>query len=334
MPRPSSMASSSLLLGAVLLLISACAYPAPRGSMPLYAMDTTWFNDPIGGIGPWKEADRGAAMRAARDRQARWERAGRARAPRVRARGGSPRSLNTGVVSVAAGAPESPRARSDSRGRKNWRERRRNRRARQLASARGQEQRRVKAPLTHIAPMEEPKSPKKPKSGLLLGDGTVPEELVIAAQRVVGIRDGLVGPAFMRHVLTVAAIEGAELEAAEIWKVLKADGRGGLDPTEAERGDLAFFRETHDLDGDGRADRQVTMAAIVERNRGGGSLVCIGEVHGEVIRFVVTPGHPDIRRSEAEGVELNAPLRFRSLGDEADAPLWSGQLFVGLGRVH
>ncbi len=115
--------------------------------------------------------------------------------------------------------------------------------------------------------------------------------------------------------------------------MLKDEDRTFSDPDDVQPGHLAFFHSTHDLDGDDRADNALTMAAVVERIRPSGVMVCIGEIHGEVQRFVVDPRRPRVRRDEGSGEMVNTPLRWRSMGEASGSSLLSGALVRGFARM-
>jgi hypothetical protein len=187
-------------------------------------------------------------------------------------------------------------------------------------------------PPARIAPAPEP----GPRTRPLLGDGSVPGELLAAAQRVLGVRDGFGDRSFLAHLLSVAAVD-VDASAprprynAAVWAELTRSGRT-FEAATPEPGDLAFFHRVDDLDGDGSADDPFSAVAVVERVLPSGVILCIGEVHGEVRRFSLDPARPWAVRDEATGEEVNSPLRRRSLKDPPGTVVLAGGLLAGYAR--
>jgi hypothetical protein len=164
-----------------------------------------------------------------------------------------------------------------------------------------------------------------------LGDGSPPSEFLSAAKRLLGIRDGFLKKSFLRHLLSVAAIDVPiraphNLYAGQVFESLRARGHqvGDVRP-----GDLVFFRDTkrpgHPSAGD------FTAAAVVESRGPDGVVVCIGWVLGEVRRFHMDPTRPHLRREEAGHRRINDVIRARSLS--ASGPALAGELFLGAIRL-
>ncbi|MCB9729354.1 MAG: CHAP domain-containing protein [Deltaproteobacteria bacterium] len=191
-------------------------------------------------------------------------------------------------------------------------------------------------PTARIAPAPEPPPVDQPLTRPLLGDGSVPGELLAAAQRVLGVRDGFGDRTFLAHLVSVAAvpIEASAPRArynAAVWEELARSGRT-FDAGRPEPGDLAFFHRVDDLDGDGSANDPFSAVAVVERVLPSGVVICIGEVHGEVRRFALDPTRPWVVRDEATGEEVNSTLRRRSLEDPPGTAVLAGGLLAGYAR--
>ena len=98
-------------------------------------------------------------------------------------------------------------------------------------------------------------------------------------------------------------------------------------------GDLVFFNDTHDRNGNGRWDDPLTHIALVVDVEPDGTVVFahaglssgrgLGRLH---------VGQPFVRRS-AEGKEINSYLREPARGDPPTAGYLAGALWVGFARV-
>ncbi len=90
-------------------------------------------------------------------------------------------------------------------------------------------------------------------------------------------------------------------------------------------GDLAFFHDTYDRDGDGRADDPFTHVALVEAIDG--RRYTLVHVMGRtVVRSAMDLGHPGARRA-------NDPVRARRRSDPAGTRRLAGELFAGFGAL-
>lgn len=94
-------------------------------------------------------------------------------------------------------------------------------------------------------------------------------------------------------------------------------------------GDLVFFRETYDLNRDGRINDGLTHVGLVESIDDDGTVIVIHRVARGVVRYRMNLSHPDFATS-AEGKPLNDYLRERG-GD--GKPLLTGQLFYSYATV-
>ncbi len=191
--------------------------------------------------------------------------------------------------------------------------------------------------LARIAPAPKPQAPARPAPPRVeLGDGSVAGELISAARRVIGLHGDVGGRSFLAHLLTVAALDvdvtaPARRYAAAVWHAFDADGRVLAPGDRVAPGDLAFFHHTTDADGDGRGDA-FSAVAVVEAVGDAGLLTCIGEVHGKIRRFVVTPSRPWVRRDERTGAAVNTVIAGRRRGHSGDEPTLAGALLGGFAR--
>ncbi len=152
---------------------------------------------------------------------------------------------------------------------------------------------------------------------------------VEAASALLGT-PGLQDRAFVAHVLRAA---GQDLEvdrnrpyAPALYELLQH--RGLLVQTGAALpGDLIFFKNTADLNSNGRPDDGVTLVGVVERIDGS-RVVLIAQRAGKVRRLAVDPSRPELVR-DAHGEVVNTRL-VRWPG--SDGPLTAGQCLAGFAR--
>jgi peptidoglycan DL-endopeptidase CwlO len=113
------------------------------------------------------------------------------------------------------------------------------------------------------------------------------------------------------------------------WRWTSAHGRlfrtGRPDP-----GDLVFFHDTYDRDGDGKLDDGLTHIALVESVDGDGTVSIIHRVSRGVMRYRMNLDHPELRRDPRSGRLFNDWLRGSS---GRGTPVLTGQLFATFGAV-
>jgi probable lipoprotein NlpC len=97
-------------------------------------------------------------------------------------------------------------------------------------------------------------------------------------------------------------------------------------------GDLVFFHDTYDRNGNGEADDGVTHTGLVEEVRPDGTVVFLHRGGRVVMRGQLDLAAPDVARGPG-GEPRNSALRVARRGDPAGQPLLAGQLFAGFGRV-
>ena len=141
---------------------------------------------------------------------------------------------------------------------------------------------------------------------------------------------GLQDRAFVAHVLRAA---GQDLEvdrnrpyAPALYELLQKRGllvSSGV----ALPGDLIFFKNTADLNSNGRPDDGVTLVGVVERIDGS-RIVLIAQRAGKVRRLAVDASRPELVR-DARGEVVNTRL-VRWPGSEG--PLTAGQCLSGFAR--
>jgi NlpC/P60 family len=92
-------------------------------------------------------------------------------------------------------------------------------------------------------------------------------------------------------------------------------------------GDLVFFNNTWDYNGDGKVNDPLTHVGIVERQESDGTVVFISRVAGAVERYRMNLGLPHVHKS-ASGRILNDYLRRKDVIDHAKTPYLAGELFA------
>jgi hypothetical protein len=150
---------------------------------------------------------------------------------------------------------------------------------------------------------------------------------VEAAQALLGT-PGLQDRAFVAHVLRAAAqdiaVDSKAVYAAALWGRVEPHK---LASTEVRPGDLVFFRDTADINGNGKADDGVTMVGLVEQVRGQ-HVIFIAQRAGKVRRLAVDASRPLVIR-DPSGEVINTRL-VRWPGSEQ---AWTtGQCLSGFAR--
>ncbi len=96
-------------------------------------------------------------------------------------------------------------------------------------------------------------------------------------------------------------------------------------------GDLVFFNDTSDRNGNGLVDDPLTHVGIVEEVLPGGAVRFLHRGSHGVARGIMDLAHRD-RDRDAAGATLNTPLRLARRGDPPGTRYLSAQLFAGYGR--
>lgn len=95
-------------------------------------------------------------------------------------------------------------------------------------------------------------------------------------------------------------------------------------------GDLVFFDNTWDYNGDGLINDPLTHVGIVERQERDGTVVFISRVAGAIERYRMNLALPHVHRTE-EGRVLNDYIRRKDPGDPLNTTYLTGQLFAAFG---
>lgn len=97
-------------------------------------------------------------------------------------------------------------------------------------------------------------------------------------------------------------------------------------------GDLAYFDDTWDRNGNGRLDDPLTHVGVVESVDPDGTIHIIHLVGRGIVRDPMNLMRPHDRYDE-RGKPLNAWLRAKGRRDTSDTPRLMGELFAGFGTV-
>ena len=95
-------------------------------------------------------------------------------------------------------------------------------------------------------------------------------------------------------------------------------------------GDLVFFDNTWDYNGDGIVNDPLTHVGIVERQEPDGTIVFISRVAGAIERYRMNLALPHVHRT-VEGRLLNDYIRRKDLDGPANSAYLTGQLFAAFG---
>ena len=92
-------------------------------------------------------------------------------------------------------------------------------------------------------------------------------------------------------------------------------------------GDLVFFNNTWDYNGDGKVNDPLTHIGIVERQEPNGTVVFISRVTGAIERYHMNLGLPHVHKT-VDGRILNDYLRRKNVIDPAKTRYLTGELFA------
>lgn len=97
-------------------------------------------------------------------------------------------------------------------------------------------------------------------------------------------------------------------------------------------GELVFFDNTWDFNGDGQVNDPLTHVGVVETVERDGTVVFLSRVAGAVERYRMNLRQPHRHRAD-DGRVLNDYLRRKRGGDAAGGAYLTGQLFAGFGAL-
>ena len=141
---------------------------------------------------------------------------------------------------------------------------------------------------------------------------------------------GLVSGVFDQIGLPVmASARSGDNGVSAIYRFTQQHGRIFKD-REPAPGDLVFFRETYDLNRDGRSNDGLTHVGIVEAVMQDGTVKVIHRVERGVVRYRMNLRKPTVRVDPWTGVAVNDFLRTPGSGEKL---VLTGQLFAAYGSL-
>lgn len=126
-----------------------------------------------------------------------------------------------------------------------------------------------------------------------------------------------------------SAVDGAANGVRLIYNHLRTHGRLHRGPV-VQAGDLVFFDNTWDYNGDGRINDPLTHVGIVEAVEADGTIVFISRVAGAIERYRMNVAQPHVHRT-ADGRLLNDYMRRKHWRDEEQTSYLTGELFAAFG---
>lgn len=169
--------------------------------------------------------------------------------------------------------------------------------------------------------------------------------IVRSAARLVGARTvelngrrinydcaGVTRAVFLEHGIDLYESRTADRQANGvrlIYNHIREYGRVHQGPA-VKPGDLVFFDNTWDSNGDGKINDPLTHVGIVERQDRDGTITFISRVAGAVERYHMNLGLPHVHRT-TEGKILNDHLRRKYASAADQAGYLTGELFAGFG---
>ncbi|HWP34884.1 MAG TPA: NlpC/P60 family protein, partial [Thermodesulfobacteriota bacterium] len=146
---------------------------------------------------------------------------------------------------------------------------------------------------------------------------------------------GLTRAVYLLHGIDL--YDGAETgDAANgvrlIYRHVAARGRIHRGP-EIRPGDLVFFHNTWDRNGDGRVNDLLTHVGIVERVEPDGTVVFVSRVSRGIERYRMNLRAPHLHRGPG-GRVLNDYMRRKWRGDPAGMRYLTGELFAAFGTLE
>ncbi len=125
------------------------------------------------------------------------------------------------------------------------------------------------------------------------------------------------------------AADGKTNGVGLIYTHVRKHGRLHRGPV-VQAGDLVFFDNTWDYNGDGLVNDPLTHVGIVERVESDGTIVFISRVAGAIERYRMNVAQPHIHRT-TEGRLLNDYMRRKHWRDGEHTAYLTGELFAAFG---
>lgn len=143
---------------------------------------------------------------------------------------------------------------------------------------------------------------------------------------------GVTRAIYLAHGIDLYAggtVDGRTNGVGLIYNHIRKNGRLHRGPV-VQAGDLVFFDNTWDFNGDGLVNDPLTHVGIVEQVEQDGTIVFISRVAGAVERYRMNVAHPHVHRT-ADGRLLNDYMRRKHWRDGAQTAYLTGELFAAFG---
>ena len=140
---------------------------------------------------------------------------------------------------------------------------------------------------------------------------------------------GVTRAVFLKHGIDLYGGEQSDPYANGVRIIhahIRQQGRFHKGPV-AYPGDLVFFNNTWDYNGDGKVNDPLTHIGIVERQEPDGTIIFISRVAGAVERYHMNLGLPHIHKT-SDGRILNDYLRRKDAIDPSGTHYLTGELFA------
>jgi len=140
---------------------------------------------------------------------------------------------------------------------------------------------------------------------------------------------GVTRAVFLKHGIDLYDGELSDSHANGVRIIhahIRQQGRFHRGPV-AYPGDLVFFNNTWDYNGDGKVNDPLTHVGIVEQQESDGTVIFISRVAGAVERYRMNLGLPHVHKT-ADGRILNDYLRRKNALDRANTRYLTGELFA------
>lgn len=140
---------------------------------------------------------------------------------------------------------------------------------------------------------------------------------------------GVTRAVFLKHGIDLYGSSASDSEANGVRLIhthIRQQGTFHHGPV-VHPGDLVFFNNTWDYNGDGRVNDPLTHIGIVERQEPDGTVVFISRVAAAIERYHMNLALPHVHKT-ADGRILNDYLRRKDVSDPANTTYLTGELFA------
>jgi hypothetical protein len=140
---------------------------------------------------------------------------------------------------------------------------------------------------------------------------------------------GVTRAVFLRHGIDLYDADPIDHHANGVRIIhahIRQQGRFHRGPV-AHPGDLVFFNNTWDYNGDGKVNDSLTHIGIVERQEPDGTVIFISRVASAIERYHMNLRLPHVHKT-ADGRILNDYLRRKDTSDPHNTHYLTGQLFA------